>query len=96
MPISDNKQPDEYSKTQRKKDMKALQNLGETLMNLPATQLAKIPLPEDLLELIHFARTLKSHEAKRRHLQYVGKKMRHVDCEEIILALAKIKFGNAR
>lgn len=96
MPISDNQEPDVFSKTQRKKDMKALQELGETLMKLPESQLAKIPLPEDLLELIHFARTLKSHEAKRRHLQYVGKKMRHIDADAIKLALAKIKFGNAR
>ena len=96
MPESEKKLPDPFSKSKRKRDMQALQELGLTLVNLPASQLAKIPISEDLLELIRFARTLKSHEAKRRHMQYIGKKMREVDSDLIRTALAKMKFGNAK
>lgn len=80
------------SKTQRKKNMHALQQLGEELMELSNTLLAKIPLPEDLLASIKAGHKLKSHEAKRRHAQYIGKKMREIDAEPIKAALKKIKF----
>jgi ribosome-associated protein len=94
MPESDKSQPDPHSKTKRKNDMLELQKLGKTLIDLPASQLAKITLPELLLDAIKLAHTLKANEAKRRHLQYVGKIMREIDCEEIKTTLKKIKFGN--
>lgn len=87
-------QPEQPSKTQRKKDMLALQKLGETLIGLSATQLAKIPLPATLLEAIHFARTMKSHGAKRRQLQYIGKLMRDIDAEPIQKALKKMQMSH--
>ncbi|MCU0940665.1 MAG: DUF615 domain-containing protein, partial [Burkholderiaceae bacterium] len=40
------------SKTQRKKEMTALQSLGERLVKLNAAQLAQVPLPERLREAI--------------------------------------------
>lgn len=96
MPQAEDQLPDDESKTQRKKDMLALQDLGKTLIGLSATQLAQIPLPPELLELIRVAHTLKTHESKRRHLQYIGKRMRHVDAEEIKKALLNVQMGNAR
>lgn len=96
MPLSDNTAPDEFSKTKRKNDMLALQALGKTLVELSDQQLAKISLPEKLVQAIKLAHTLKTHEAKRRHMQYIGKIMREVDPEEIKAALAQIKFTNAR
>jgi ribosome-associated protein len=82
--------PDRESKTSRKKQMLALQDLGKVLVELPAPQLAKIPLESPLAEAIAEARILKSHEAKRRQLQYIGKLMRHVDLELIQEALDKV------
>lgn len=96
MPQAEDQLPDDESKTQRKKDMLALQDLGKTLIGLSATQLAQIPLPPELLELIRVAHTLKTHESKRRHLQYIGKRMRHVDADEIKKALLNVQMGNAR
>ncbi len=90
MPESEKQLPDVLSKTQRKKDMIALQKLGERLTKLSDSQLAKLPLSEELLELIHAAQKLKTHESIRRHLQYVGKKMRAVDAEAIEKALKKV------
>jgi len=92
MPESEKSQPDPHSKTKRKNEMLDLQKLGKTLIDLPASELAKIPLPENLLDAIHLAHTLKSHEAIRRHLQYIGKIMRDLDAESIQVALKKIKF----
>lgn len=92
MPESEKSLPDPLSKSQRKQDMLDLQKLGKTLIDLPESQLAKIPLPENLLEAIHFAHTLKSHEAIRRHLQYVGKIMREIDVEAIQAALKKFSL----
>ena len=96
MPQSENQQPDLLSKTQRKKDMLALQKLGKTLVDLSDSQLAKIPLPPELLDLIHVARTLKTHESIRRHMQCIGKRMRHVDAEAIEKALENLQLGTQR
>lgn len=79
------------SKSQLKKEMLALQKLGETLTKLAASELAKIPLPPALEEAIHFSHTLKTHESKRRHLQYIGKMMREIDITPIEIALKKLQ-----
>lgn len=78
------------SKTQRKKEMHALQALGEELVRLRGDQLQRIELPEALREAIAFAHRVTSHEARRRHMQYVGKLMRQADADEIRRALAQV------
>lgn len=93
MTESEKKQPDLFSKSQLKRDMINLQQMGKELVDLPESQLAKIDLPEKLLDAIHLAHTLKTHEAKRRHLQYIGKIMREVDPAPIQAGLAKIKLA---
>ena len=70
---------EEISKSQRKRDMTALQKLGEALVALPMAQLVKIPLEPSLSDAIHEARSLESHGAIRRQLQYIVKLMRHID-----------------
>ncbi len=79
------------SKSALKRQMTALQKMGETLVALSNSQLAKIPLENPLLDAINTARSLKSHEAKRRQLQYIGKIMRNVDAEPIQKALDKVQ-----
>lgn len=72
------------SKTRRKKDMIALQELGKELLAAPAGLLDRLALPEDLRKaLAEYKRLPNSHEAKRRQLQYIGRLMRDVDGEEI-------------
>ena len=83
---------DKPSKSQLKRDMTGLQKLGETLTNLSDSELADIPLSDSLLEAIVFTRTLKTHESKRRHLQYIGKIMRKVDTAAILSALKKMQL----
>jgi ribosome-associated protein len=70
---------DAPSKTQRKLEMQALQALGERLVALTAAQLAAIDLPEPLREAVAEAQRIRSREAHRRQLQYIGRLMREVD-----------------
>lgn len=70
------------SKSSRKREMQALQDLGEQLVALSPERLKKVPLPETLYEAIRAAQGFKM-EARRRQLQYVGKLMRKIDPEPI-------------
>jgi ribosome-associated protein len=76
------------SKTQRKKAMHELQSLGERLVALNPAQLAAVELPEELRDAVREAAHVKSHEGRRRHMQYIGRLMREVDPEPIRQALA--------
>ena len=67
------------SKTQRKKEVHALQDLGEALVALSEEQLARIALPERLRDAVMEARRITRFEAKRRQLQYIGKLMRQLE-----------------
>jgi ribosome-associated protein len=96
MPQSDAQQPDEYSRGQRKRDMLELQKLGEELLKLSNDQLNALELPETLLAALLEAKRLKSHEGKRRQLQYIGKIMREVDAEPIRKAMKQIKSRHVK
>ena len=86
---------DAPSKTQRKKEMQALQTLGLQLVELNPEQFARLDLPEALREAVEFAQRVTSHEGRRRHMQYLGKLMRQVDGEAIRAALARVT-GDSR
>ena len=70
---------DPPSKSQRKRDMNALQDIGAELLELNDQQLAGIDLPENLRAAVTEARKLRANGARRRQLQYIGKLMRQVD-----------------
>ena len=78
------------SKTRRKKDMLALQDLGEALVVLDPARLAALALPEPLFDAIREAQRIKAHEGRRRQLQYVGRLMRGVDPAPIRAALERM------
>ena len=67
------------SKTKRKQEMTALQSLGAKLVDLPASQIAELPMEERLREAVLEAKRITSHEARRRQMQYVGRLMREID-----------------
>ena len=76
-------QYDRPSKSQLKREMTALQKLGQILVDAPRDRVRKIPMPEDVLEAILECQQISSHEGRRRQLQYVGKKMRTLDDAEV-------------
>lgn len=82
MPTEDTS-PEPKSKSQLKRDMTALQELGEALVKLPASQLDTIPLPENLHAAVHAARAITERGARKRQLQYIGKVMRQIDAAPI-------------
>lgn len=71
------------SKSQIKREMTALQKLGAELVTLKKSQIDQLNLPEQLFDAVLEAKRLKSHEAIRRQMQYIGKIMRGVDPEPI-------------
>ena len=71
------------SKTRRKKDMHALQDLGEALVGFSSEQLASLDIPEGLREAALEAKRITKHEARRRQMQYIGRLMRDVDTAPI-------------
>ncbi|MBU1236853.1 MAG: DUF615 domain-containing protein [Gammaproteobacteria bacterium] len=82
--------PERPSKSQLKREMDALQALGERLVGLSAERLAKIDMPDDLREAVKDAQRFTKHEARRRQLQYVGRLMRNVDPVPIQAAIDEI------
>jgi ribosome-associated protein len=74
---------DRPSKSQLKREMLALQKLGEELIAEPKERVKRVPMPEDVRDAILECQQIKDHEGRRRQLQYVGKKMRTLNEEEI-------------
>jgi ribosome-associated protein len=70
---------DKPSKTRRKRDAQAMQELGEALANLPGEALAGLGLPDRLCQALEEYGRLSSHEARRRQRQFIGRLMRDVD-----------------
>ena len=82
------------SKSELKRDMQALQELGKNIVNLSDGQLATIPIDDDTLaEAIQTARRIKSREGLRRQMQYIGKLLRKIDTEAMAAAYQKLLDG---
>ena len=82
------------SKTRRKKEMHALQDIGEQLVQLDHKRLLELGLPETLTEAIVEAKRMRKHGALRRQMQFIGKLMRDVDAEPIRKQLDFLKGLN--
>jgi ribosome-associated protein len=88
-------QGERKSRSQIKRDMKALQKMGEFLVGLSPGQREKIALPDGLREAVEYAATIKKHEARRRQIKYIGALLRHEDTESIAAELQDME-GNQR
>jgi ribosome-associated protein len=84
------------SKTRLKQQSHDLQKLGLALAELSDERLARLQLPERLADALAQYRSTRSHEGRRRQLQYVGKLMREVDDAPLREAVAEAKLGSAR
>lgn len=70
------------SKSQIKREMQALRDLGKNLIELPSSKLAKFPISERLYDAIVQAQTFKM-KALKRQIQHIGVLMRGEDVEAI-------------
>jgi ribosome-associated protein len=84
------------SKTQLKKQAHELQALGEALAALSDDKLETLPMSETLLDAVREFRRVRSHEGRRRHLQYIGKLMRLAPIEPLREAVAGAQLGSAQ
>lgn len=73
----------QISKTQRKREMQALQNLGEELVALSPDKLAGLDLPTRLLDAVLEAKRISKFGALRRQMQYLGRLMRDANADII-------------
>jgi len=71
------------SKTEMKRQSDALQDLGRELVEAPRDRVKRVPMPEDVRDVILECQNIKNHEGRRRQLQFVGKKMRGLTEEEV-------------
>lgn len=76
---------DRPSKSQLKREMTALQKLGAELVGEARDRIKRIAMPEDVREAILTCQDITDHEGRRRQLQYVGKKMRTLDPDELAI-----------
>jgi ribosome-associated protein len=81
------------SKSELKREMQALQELGEAIVGLSDGELASIPLEGLLAEAIALARRLNNREGLRRQMQYIGKLMRDIDTTAIAAAYEELLNG---
>jgi len=84
------------SKSALKRQSHDLQALGLEVAELSEQRLASTPMPDALREAILEYRRTKSHEGRRRQLQYVGKLMRSADEAVLREAVAAAKLGSAK
>ena len=76
------------SKSQRKRDMLALQVIGESLLPLADDRLQRLPISPELIDAVRLAREIRAHEGRRRQMQLIGRLMRDIDADALRAALA--------
>ena len=74
---------DRPSKSELKRQSNELQKLGEQLVDAPRDRVKRVPMPDDVRDVILETQTITNHDGRRRALQFVGKKMRTLDEEEV-------------
>lgn len=88
--------PEPPSKTRRKQASHDLQALGAALAELSQERLKQLDMPERLLDALIAYQSTRSHEGRRRQMQFIGKLMRGVDVEPLREATATEQIGRAR
>jgi ribosome-associated protein len=69
----------DVSRTDMKKQSDELQLLGEQLLTLRADLMARVNLPDKLIEAVADAKRITNFEGRRRQMQFIGKLMRKLD-----------------
>jgi ribosome-associated protein len=69
----------DISRSQNRRDALDVLALGEKLVALTPAQLARVPVPEDLLPHIAEAKRITAHIAHKRQLAFLAKHMRRED-----------------
>jgi ribosome-associated protein len=86
------------SKSQKKRNMIALQSVGEELVALSADVINKMDLPDELRVAVLDAKRIPNskHGGNKRQMQYIGRLMREVDPAPILAQLQALKAPNQK
>ena len=84
------------SKTRLKQASHDLQDLGEALVALPQDRIDALPLGDTLFDAVQEFKRTRSHEGRRRQMQYIGKLLRKVDTDPIRQAVLDMQLGRAK
>lgn len=76
------------SRSAKKRESLALQDMGEELTRLAPQERQRLDLPQDLNEALALYDRIRNHEGRRRQLQYIGRLMRDLDAGPLRAALA--------
>lgn len=67
------------SRTRQRQEALEVRSLAEQLVALPPAQLARLPVPDELMQHIRDTQKVTSHIAHKRQLQFLAKQMRRED-----------------
>lgn len=81
----------DLTRTDRKVESDALQDLGEALLGLRPKLLERLQLPEKLMDAFAEQKRLSNFEAKRRQMQFIGKLMRKLEDSQVEAAKAALE-----
>ena len=84
------------SKTQLKAEADEKQALGEALLTLRADLMARLDLPDKLLDAITQAKKITNFEGRRRQMQFIGNLMRPLNADPIREAINEQLNGSAQ
>ena len=82
------------SKSQKKRECHALQDISDRLLKLKPDELALLDLPAELADALDQAHHIRSNSALKRQRQYLGKIMRGCDSEAIEQQLIRVIHRN--
>lgn len=89
---------DKETRGEKKRKAEQLERLGESLVDLAAYKLARVPMPDDLAAAVHEARRLKEGNARggyRRQVQFIGRIMRTLDARPLADAIEHLNTEDA-
>ena len=78
------------SKSQIKRELAALQQLGARLVELNAEQWRQLDLNESLLAALEESRRIKGHSAMRRHIRRLGKLLKDENADRVKMLFAQL------
>ena len=96
--MTDTEEENSISKSQKKRDMLALQDVGEELVGLSFEAINKLELPDNLRTAVVEAKRIpkSKYGGMKRQMQYIGRLMREVDPAPIIEQLGSLKAPNKK
>ena len=95
---TDAEEENSISKSQKKRDMLALQDIGVELVGLSSEVINKLDLPDNLRTAVVEAKRIpkSKYGGMKRQMQYIGRLMREIDPAPIIEQLNSLKAPNKK